>query len=40
MQALAAVLTADEEEQVRKQLAALDDKQRQWFAEALAESAG
>jgi hypothetical protein len=40
MQDVAAVLKADEEAQVRQQLAALDDKQRQWFAEALAESAG
>jgi hypothetical protein len=40
MQDIAAVLKAEEEEQVGQQLAALDDKQRQWFVEALAESAG
>jgi hypothetical protein len=40
MQDVAAVLKADEEEQVRQQLAALDDKQRQWFADALAGTAG
>jgi hypothetical protein len=40
MQEVAAVLKADEEGQVRQKLAALDDKQRHWFAEALAESAG
>jgi hypothetical protein len=39
MQDIAAVLKADEEKTVRAQLAALDDKQRRWFAEALAESA-
>jgi len=37
---LAAALKADEEAQVHQQRASLDDKQRQWFAEALAESAG
>jgi hypothetical protein len=37
---VAAVLKTDEEEQVRQQLAALDDKQRQWFADALAGTAG
>ena len=40
MQDVAAILKAEVEEQVRQQLAALDDKQRQWLAEALAESAG
>jgi hypothetical protein len=40
MQDVAAVLKPDEEAQVRRQLAALDDKQRRWFVEALAESAG
>jgi hypothetical protein len=40
MQDVAAILKAEVEEQVRQQLAVLDDKQRQWLAEALAESAG
>jgi hypothetical protein len=40
MQDIAAVLKAKGEAQVRRQLAALHDKQRQWFAEALAENAG
>jgi hypothetical protein len=40
MQDVAALLKAVEEAEVRRQLAALDDKQRQRFAEALAESVG
>jgi hypothetical protein len=40
MQDIAAVLKDEEEEQVRRRLAAPDEKQRQWFAEAMAESVG
>jgi hypothetical protein len=40
MQDVAAVLSAEEEGQVRQQLAALNETQRRWFADALAESAG